>query len=344
MENLQPKPQGDDAETPTQKQARLRRERREAKLKADGTSRLEKIAKVSGRQNLPGMDPLTISPPQYGNQFYTPILKISQLTAQLATDPPPNIGKVSDDPDEVNLSTNPSAARTPNLPQERGSSTNGPPTEADIRAMLRAGAPQPGAEQEAANVEEDPMMKMLSQLMGGIPGGENGAGEPGEGGLPPGLAAMLGAGGMPGMSDAPAGRKEDTYAYLWKIVHAVFALCLGMYVTATSMAFSGSIRRGIPEAVSEEMPEREGVNLFFVFATMELVLQSSRFLLEKGNSGGQLGGWIGLVAGFLPEPYRGYVMLMGRHARIWGTVVEDAMVIVFVVGCVAWWEGAVGMS
>ena len=47
-------PQTDIAETPGQKQARLRRERREAKIKAEGTSRLEKITKVSGRQNLPG--------------------------------------------------------------------------------------------------------------------------------------------------------------------------------------------------------------------------------------------------------------------------------------------------
>ena len=41
-------------ETPTQRQARLRRERREAKIKEQGTSRLEKITKLSGRQQLPG--------------------------------------------------------------------------------------------------------------------------------------------------------------------------------------------------------------------------------------------------------------------------------------------------
>ena len=49
--------QAGDAETPGQKQARLRRERREAKIKAGGSSRLEKITNVSGRQNLPGMLP-----------------------------------------------------------------------------------------------------------------------------------------------------------------------------------------------------------------------------------------------------------------------------------------------
>ena len=37
------------AETPTQQQARLRRERREAKIKAGGSARLEKITQLSGR-------------------------------------------------------------------------------------------------------------------------------------------------------------------------------------------------------------------------------------------------------------------------------------------------------
>lgn len=270
-------------------------------------------------------------------------------------EPPPNIGKVSDDPDEVDLSTHPSAARTPNpvssQQQQLGYAGNGPPTEADIRAMLRSGAPQPGADgqtgtrrgaqggMEGEGEEDDPMTKLLSQLVGGMPGGENSEG------LPPGLAAMLGAGGLAagGMGGgAQKSMQQDTYGYMWKIVHAVFALCLGVYVTATSTAFSGSIKRATPGAVLEAVPDREGMNLFFVFATVELVLQSSRFFLEKGNNAGQLGGWLGLAAGFLPEPYRGYLMLIGRYARIWGTVVEDAMVIVFVVGCVAWWKGAVG--
>lgn len=36
-------------ESPAQRQARLRRERREAKIKAGGTDRLDKITKLSGR-------------------------------------------------------------------------------------------------------------------------------------------------------------------------------------------------------------------------------------------------------------------------------------------------------
>ena len=54
MDSPEPKALGGDVETPTQKQARLRRERREAKIKAGGSARLEKITNLSGRQNLPG--------------------------------------------------------------------------------------------------------------------------------------------------------------------------------------------------------------------------------------------------------------------------------------------------
>ena len=42
-------PSYDSSESPTQKQARLRRERREAKIKSGGSSRLDKITQLSGR-------------------------------------------------------------------------------------------------------------------------------------------------------------------------------------------------------------------------------------------------------------------------------------------------------
>lgn len=173
--------------------------------------------------------------------------------------------------------------------------------------------------------------------MGGIPSAEGQDGEA-EGGLPPGLAAMLGAGGMgvPGMG-GPQAQQDGGYGYLWKIVHAVLALILGVYVTATSNAFSGDISRN---AIAEAR-QQGGINLFWVFATAELVLQSSRFFLEKGR-GSPLGGWIGIAGNLLPEPWKGWLRLAGRYSGIWTTVVEDGMVIVFVVGCMAWWKGAVG--
>ena len=42
-------------ESPAQRQARLRRERREAKIKAGGSSRLDKITQLSGRSAEEGL-------------------------------------------------------------------------------------------------------------------------------------------------------------------------------------------------------------------------------------------------------------------------------------------------
>ena len=181
-------------------------------------------------------------------------------------------------------------------------------------------------------------MKMLQQLMGGMPGAD-GPGGPGEGDLPPGLAALMGAGGigMPGEGGGAQTKQEDTYGHLWKLVHAVIALILGIYVTATSQAFNGEPSRGALAGAGYE----GGVNVFWLFASAELVLQSSRFFLENGT-GSQLGGWIGIMGNTLPEPWRGYIRLAARYSGIWTTVVEDGMVVLFVLGCVAWWKGAVG--
>lgn len=184
-------------------------------------------------------------------------------------------------------------------------------------------------------------MKLLQQMMSGMSGGGEGqGGSDGEGGLPPGLAAMLGAGGMAGIPGMGGGQQAGSeYAYLWKIVHAIFALVLGVYVTATSHAFDGGVSRGGVEDAGFQ--QQGGINVFWAFATAELILQSSRFFLEKGQ-GSQLAGWMGIVGNMLPEPWRGWIALAGRYSGIWSTIVEDGMVVVFVTGCVAWWKGAVG--
>lgn len=180
--------------------------------------------------------------------------------------------------------------------------------------------------------EEDPMMRMLQQMMGGMPGGAGGVGEGGDGGLPPGLAAMLGGTGMGGAGPV---QQDNPHGYLWKIIHVVFALSLGIYITAMT-SFSGSrlSRSTLVEG------EHIGLQFFWVFATAELVLQSSRFFFERGKAA--RGGILAIVAGFLPEPWKGYVGLVNRYSGIYTTIIEDTMAVVFVLGLVAWWQGLAG--
>jgi GET complex subunit GET2 len=168
---------------------------------------------------------------------------------------------------------------------------------------------------------DDPMMKMMQQIMGGIPG-------EGPGGMP----------SFPGMPGAPAEQAADPYAYLWRIIHAVFALGLGLYIALTT-TFSGTKiereRSGL--AFAESGVSAASVHFFWIFATVEVLLQSSRFMMEKGRS--QQAGIVGMIMGFLPEPYKGYLALVMRYSRIWTTVSGDAMVCVFVLGVCAWLRG-----
>ena len=173
---------------------------------------------------------------------------------------------------------------------------------------------------------DDPIMKMMQQMMGG------GLGE-GPGGMPT-------FPGMPGQ--APVG-EADPNAYLWRIVHAVFALGLGLYIAFTTPFTGSKIAREIPayDALGEngEMAlNPTSVRFFWIFATAEVLLQTSRFFMEKGRV--QPGGIMGMVMGFLPEPYKGYLAMVSRYFRIWTTVSADAFACVFVLGVCAWLRGS----
>lgn len=253
-------------------------------------------------------------------------------------DLPSNLGTVPSDPDEVDLSSLPSVERSSVNVIEDESQIG-----ANMRSLLRAGAPPPGANIDSGiqDADGDQMMKLLSQLMSGMPPDFD-RDEYASKDVPSGLASMLGgAGAMPGLGGNHQANQGSSYEFVWKIVHAFFALSLGVYITATSNVSFGNMKRDPSGEEYVKASERNGVNLFFAFATAELMLQSSRMFLERGGSEGMLGGWMSLVAGFLPEPWRGYMRLFARYAKIWATIVEDAMVVVFVVGCIAWSQGAV---
>jgi len=169
---------------------------------------------------------------------------------------------------------------------------------------------------------DDPIMAMMQQMMGGA-GGPGGGG-----GLPPGLAEMLGGGGFPGQSKAAA----DPTVKLWRIVHAVCALMLSLYAVS-SVTFSGS-------KVARDYPDLAGPpRLFWMFATMQLVLQSTRYFMDGGHL--PPSGILGTVGQFLPEPYANYVRIFSRYSVYYTALVSDLSIIVFIFGVTAWWKGGV---
>lgn len=315
---------------------------------------------------------------------------IAQITAPAASVVVGD-GNDDDDPEEVDISNHryTSALDTSrSLPPHSSSSDHNrdiiASQEAELRRLLRGERPPGGGGgggggpknmdnllfgpregglsvgQEVGGDEDMNPMKMLQQLMGGSRGDSGGGKLPA--GLPPGMAAMLG-GMMPPSASAEGGfaqsgeladDKKNDDGYLWKIVHAIFALGLGIYITAmttfsgakassssslsSSSSSSGATTTTTADVHLDEVGE-EVRRFFWAFATAELLLQSTRFFLEKGR--GSRSGWVGFLIGVLPEPWKGYLALGTRYGGIYTTVVQDAMAVIFVLGCVAWWKGAV---
>lgn len=175
--------------------------------------------------------------------------------------------------------------------------------------------------------------------MAGGRGGQGGIDD--QGGLPSGLAAMLGAVGAAGPEQQiglEGGQPSNRFGYVWTIVHAFSALALGIYMVFTT-AFDGAqySQRDDSGITRTEV----GIRFFWAFATAQLVLQSTRYFLERDRGPARGDGWMNMVAGMFPEPWRSRALLLSRYNVIYSTVVQDAMVVVFVLGSVAWWDGAV---
>ncbi|KAI1003248.1 hypothetical protein K3495_g4955 [Podosphaera aphanis] len=291
-------------------QARLRKERREAKIRSGGSARLSKITGLGGVRR----------------DFTSPAS--------------PSPTQVYPDPDEVDISSTRGAAATA---QRHGStppptSSGAAPTrlnEAALHQMMRglqssAAAPDlTGSGLGATGTVpsspppglDDPMMKMFQQMISGNAGD-------GIGGLP----------SFPGM-DAPApATTTSPHAYLWRVIHALFALSLGLFVALTTQITGTQLERersslGYASFDSELLTSRSQP-FFYIFLVVEMLLLSSRFLLDKEDV--RPDGIIGIVMGFLSEPLKRYVLLALRYFSIWTTVSRDAMVCIFVVGVYVW--------
>ncbi|KAH8811802.1 hypothetical protein F5884DRAFT_290622 [Xylogone sp. PMI_703] len=297
-------------------QARLRKARREAKIKAGGSDRLNKITGLGGS--------VPREPPQ----------------------PPQPSANSHDDPEEVDISQHfyqPGANRSrPALSSDTFSAPQQQIDEDQLRQMMLgltpSGTPPTGTNPFAGfpgapgmggqDAAEDPMVKLLQQMMGGGMPGQGTDGMPAFPGMTPGTPGQAEAGG-------------DPYAYLWRIIHAFFALGLGVYIAFTTSFTGTKLERERSGLLSPQLKGEaqtglspESVHFFWIFATAEILLQTSRFFLEKGRV--QQGGMLGTIMGFLPEPWRGYLALFSRYSRIWTTVSADAMACLFVLGACCW--------
>jgi hypothetical protein len=183
-------------------------------------------------------------------------------------------------------------------------------------------------QQQQSSGPDDPMMRILQQMIGNTT--DSGVNEGNQ--LPPGLADLFSAAQQDQQQTVPS----SNTAALWRIAHAICSFALAVYVVITSSFTGSKVARSVPKVREED---GFASRLFLYFATVELVLQTSRYFVEKGQL--PRSGLMGALSRLLPEPYAGYVRLIGRYSVIWTTLVADAMVVVFVLGVVAWWKGMV---
>ena len=186
-----------------------------------------------------------------------------------------------------------------------------------LRALLRAGPPEQQAQQQ---IDQDPMMKVLSSMLGGMPGAENTA--PGAGMAPPtqgdlGMNDLTSALGIPpllsnmifGGEASQQTPEEKNREKILKLLHTLFALLIGVYlVTLVSSAVTTYGVNPPPPATAQ--------NPFVIFMTVESLLIGARMVLGKSRQGM-------LVTGL----------------QIFRTLVRDGSIAVFALGAASWWNG-----
>lgn len=189
--------------------------------------------------------------------------------------------------------------------------------------------PPPSADDD----DNDPMMKMMAQIMGG------GAGGGGNASAFPGMMR-----GMPGPQ--PPRAPPSPYNTIWRLVHALIALTLGLYLTLFT-DFSGTKLQRARAAVAHEQQhlgaaadaenERHKRVFFWLFATAEAVLLTTRLLLDKGRAPPE--GFVWTAVGFVPAPLRGYLVVALKYGQLFSTVRTDILTCMFVLGVCSWLRG-----
>lgn len=234
-----------------QEQARIRRERRQAKMREGGSVRLNRITATQGtsfRRDGERTHLIPPLPPSPGGEGHT--LTICFPEPEATPPPAPTVegeGESHSDPPEVDISlTRPTLSSRPSILQQHAaahfSSTVSP--EDDIRqAMMldqlyrpRGSSSSSPSGTPSLDEGQDPLMQLLQQISGA------GGGLGGMPGMPPGMESMM-SGMMGGIGEGvqAAEQKADRSGVWWSILHALGALMISFWtLRASPVVFDGS--------------------------------------------------------------------------------------------------------
>lgn len=198
-----------------------------------------------------------------------------------------------------------------------------PATQEDLRRMmlgLERPAASPAGTPQPPNPQADPLAALMTQFLPGA-GAQGSSPFP----MPPGPPGTSPFGQVPATA-------QPAPSSIWRILHALFALSLGLYVALTT-PFAGTLAER--EATPAPAPP-QNLNFFYIFASAEAILLTTRFMIDGGKY--VPSGLLGAVLGFLPAQTAGYVRVVLRYGQIFATVRSDLLVCVFVLGVAGLWR------
>ena len=294
-------------ETPSQRQARIRRQKREAKINANAQDRLDKITKVSGRT------------PESSRFQSTPSVVTVPNRPKVRRETPPST------PGAATPTTSASQGASP-LPAQgfaQSMDTNDPQQakiqEDYIRTLLKSAGGQPGAQgqpQPDMTGSEDPMMKMLGSMMGAMGGDGDPNAPPGMNFSPDDLAKAT---GLPsfvtnmfmGSQKVPPTPEEERSTRLWRVLHVIFALAAGIYLVLSISMATKTFGQNPPAPATFQNP-------FAIFVIGEILLQSARIMLAGPSGKRGPGLWLQMAKEFA----------------------GDGALSVFMLGISSWWRAS----
>lgn len=187
-----------------------------------------------------------------------------------------------------------------------------------MRVLLGGGQPgQTGQPQQAGQMgEEDPMIKMMQTILGGMSGDPN---APSTGELPfsaddiskmTGIPSFL-TGMFMGNKQAPPSPEQVSRERTWKVLRIVLSILIGIYTIFTLDNSLSTFGHNPPAPATIRNP-------FYVFLTGQLLINGAKVVLA-GNTPSQSG--------------------LKSYYRTFKEVAADGAISIFMLGVYSWWSG-----
>lgn len=161
-----------------------------------------------------------------------------------------------------------------------------------------------------SELQNDPLFKMLSEMQNRSSMDQELGSEPLNNMSDP-FAAFNGLLGNNGMFDKEQKMEESkTIRFsdiLWSLIHILGSILIAVY-----SVFSHSR------------------SLLWSFCTLQIILHSTRFLVEKGSP--PANSTIATIAGYLPNPFKSYLITVARYIRFACIIAQDVSLVIFAVG------------